>query len=73
MTTYRRIKKPTLREPLHGHCRRQPIIIPDEIIELPTQPSSIALEIANVRAIILMKQDDDDTDREISQNECEDR
>jgi hypothetical protein len=48
-------------------------MIPDEIIELPTQPSSIALEIANVRAIILMKQDDDDTDREISQNECEGR
>jgi hypothetical protein len=30
------------------------------------------LEIANVRAIILMKQDDDDTDREISENEWED-
>jgi hypothetical protein len=42
------------------------------MFELPTQPSSIVLEIANVRAIILMKQDDDDTDREISENECED-
>jgi len=28
------------------------------------QPSCIVLEIANVRAIIHMKQDDDDTDRE---------
>jgi hypothetical protein len=42
------------------------------MFELPTQPSSIVLEIANVRAIILMKQDDDYTDREISNNECED-
>jgi len=42
------------------------------MFELPTQPSSIVLEIANVRATILMKQDDDDTDREISQNESED-
>jgi len=36
------------------------------MFELPTQPSSIVLGIANVRAIILMKQDDDDTDQEIS-------
>jgi hypothetical protein len=54
------------------HCRRQPIFIADQIFELPTQPSSIVLEIANVRAIILMKQDDNDTDREISGNESED-
>ena len=54
------------------HCRRQPIFIPDQMFELPTQPSRIVLEIANVRAIILMKQDDDDTNREISKNECED-
>jgi hypothetical protein len=42
------------------------------MFELPTQPWSIVLEIANVRAIILMKQDDNDTDREISENESED-
>src|SRR5882757_5550138 len=42
------------------------------MFELPTQPSSIVLEIANVRAMILMKQDDNDTDREISENESED-
>jgi len=54
------------------HCRRQPIFIADQMFELPTQPSSIVLEIANVRAIILMKQDDNDTDREISENESED-
>jgi hypothetical protein len=42
------------------------------MFEHPTQPSSIGLEIANVRAIILMKQDDDDTDREISKDESED-
>jgi len=53
------------------HCRREPIFIADQMFELPTQPSSIVLEIANVRAIILMKQDDNDTDREISQNESE--
>ena len=36
------------------------------------QPSCIVLEIANVRAIIHMKQDDDDTDREeISDDESE--
>ena len=34
------------------------------MLELPTQPSSIVLKIAIVQAIILMKQDDDDTDRE---------
>jgi len=38
---------------------------------LPTQPSSIVLEIANVHTILHMKQDDDDTDREISENESE--
>jgi len=43
------------------------------MIEHPTQPSSIELEIANVRAIILLlKQDDDDTDWEISEDESED-
>jgi len=42
------------------------------MFELPTQPSSIVLEIANVRAIILMNQDDNDTDLEISKNESED-
>jgi hypothetical protein len=42
------------------------------MFEHPTQPSSIVLEIANVRAIILMKQDDDDVDREISNDESED-
>jgi len=54
------------------HCRRQPIFIADQMFELPTQPSSIVLEIANVRAIIRMKQDDNDTDREISENESGD-
>jgi len=39
---------------------------------LPTQPSSIVLEIANVRAIILMKQDDNNTDQENSENKSED-
>jgi len=42
------------------------------MFELPTQLSSIVLEIANVQAIILMNQDDDDTDREISNAESED-
>jgi hypothetical protein len=41
-------------------------LIPNQMFELPSQPSSIVLEIANVRAVTLMKQDDDDTDREIS-------
>ena len=42
------------------------------MFELLTQPSGILLEIANVRAIILMTQDDNDTDWEISENESED-
>jgi hypothetical protein len=42
------------------------------MFEHPTQPSSIMLEIANVWAIILIKQDDDDTDREISNDETND-
>jgi hypothetical protein len=41
------------------------------MFEHPTQPSSIVLEIANVWAIILIKQDDDDTNPEISDNESE--
>jgi len=36
------------------------------MFELPIQLSSIVLEIANIRAIILLKRDDDDTNREIS-------
>jgi len=39
---------------------------------LPTQPSSIVLEIANFCAIILIKQDDNNTDWEISKNKSED-
>jgi len=42
------------------------------MFELPTQLSSIVLEIAKVRAIILMKQDNDDTNWEISNDECQD-
>ena len=42
------------------------------MFELPTQPSYFIVEIANVRAIILMKQNDIDTDQEISENESED-
>ena len=42
------------------------------MVELPTQLSSIVLEIANVWAIILMKQNPDDTDREISNDQSED-
>jgi hypothetical protein len=42
------------------------------MIELPTQPSIIVLEIANVWVIILMMPDDNDTDQEISENESED-
>jgi hypothetical protein len=42
------------------------------MFEHPTQPSSIVLEIANIRAILPMKQDDDDVEREISNDESED-
>jgi hypothetical protein len=54
------------------NCRRQPIFIANQMFELPTQLSSIVLEIANGSANILMNQDDDDTNREISTDECED-
>jgi hypothetical protein len=40
--------------------------------ELPTQPSSIVLEIATNRAIIPRKQDDYNTNPEISENQSED-
>jgi hypothetical protein len=53
------------------YCRRQPTFIADHIIELPTPPSSIVVEIDNVWAIILIKQDDNDTDQEIRQNKNE--
>jgi len=61
-----------MREPLPMHCQRQPIFIADQMFEHPTQPSSILLEMANVRAIICMKEDDHDTDGEISNDESED-
>jgi len=54
------------------HCRRQLIFIANQMFELPTQLSSIVLQIANVRAIIQMNQDDDDTDQEINNDESED-
>jgi len=54
------------------YCRRQPIFIANQMFELPTQLSSIVLEIANIRAIILTRQDDDDTDREITNDKSED-
>jgi len=42
------------------------------MFELLTQRSSIVLEIANVRAIIVMTHHDNDTDREIGEHESED-
>jgi hypothetical protein len=42
------------------------------MIEHPTLPSSMVLEIANDRTIILIQQEDDDTDQEITDNERED-
>jgi len=42
------------------------------MFELPTQLSSIVLEIANGRALIQMNQDDDDTNQEINNDESED-
>jgi len=43
------------------------------MFELSTQPSSIVLELANVCAIIpLMKQDDDNSDRELSKDKNKD-
>ena len=42
------------------------------MFELLTQILSIVLEIVNLRAIILIKQDDDDTDQEISNDKSDD-
>jgi hypothetical protein len=42
------------------------------MIEHPTLPSSMVLEIANDRTTILIQQEDDDTDQEITDNERED-
>jgi len=42
------------------------------MFELPNQLLSTVWEIANVLVNILMKQDDDDTDPEISNDESED-
>jgi hypothetical protein len=54
------------------HSRRQPIFIADQMIKHPTQPSSIVWKIANGHAMLVMKQDDDDTARGICKNICED-
>jgi len=42
------------------------------MFELPTQLSTLLLQIANVCALNLMEQDDDDTNQEISNDESED-
>jgi hypothetical protein len=42
------------------------------MLELPTQPSPTVRENANVHAIIGMKQYDDDTTQQISENKCGD-
>jgi len=42
------------------------------MFEHPTQHSSIVLGMANVQAIILKTQDDDDPNRKISYNESDD-
>jgi len=68
ITIHRRIKKPDLKEHLPMHCRRQPIIIAVQMLKLSTQPSSIMLEIANVPALYLLRQDDGNTDQEIIEN-----
>jgi len=61
----------TLSEHWHVHSRREALFIADDMFEL--QPSCIVWEIANVRAIIHIMQDDDDTDREeISDDDSED-
>jgi hypothetical protein len=48
------------------------MFIANQKFEHPTQPSRRELEIVNVRAILLMKQEDDNTDWEISNDECKD-
>jgi hypothetical protein len=53
------------------HCKRQPIVIANQMFQLPTQLSSIVFEIANARAIILINQYDHDPDREISNDKSE--
>jgi hypothetical protein len=42
------------------------------MLERPTKPTSIVLEIAIVWPVIMMSQDDDDTDWEISNDNSED-
>jgi hypothetical protein len=42
------------------------------MLERPTKPASIVLEIAIVWPMIMMSQDDDDTDWEISNDKSED-
>jgi len=48
------------------------MIIANQMFELPNQLLSTVWEIANVLVNILMKQDDDDTDPEISNDDSED-
>jgi len=72
ITIHRRIEKHTLREHVHMHSWKQLIIIADRMLVPPTQHCGIVLEIANVRAMIVMKQDDDTTNQEISNDESED-
>jgi len=53
-----------MREHLHVDPRGKSIFIRNQVYELPTQPSSIVLQIANVWTIILMKHDYDNTEQE---------
>jgi hypothetical protein len=54
------------------HSRRQSILIAKEIFQLSIQPSIIVLEIADVHSKVLVKQHDDNTDQEMSDNNSKD-
>jgi hypothetical protein len=61
-----------MREHSNMHSSRQPIPTANQIFVLSTQLSSILLETAIVRSVILIKQDDADTDRESSNDDIDD-
>jgi len=72
ITIHKWIKKPTLKEHLHMHWRRQPIFIADQMFGLPTNPLRMMLEIGNIHTIYVIREDNGDTNQEISENKSGD-
>ena len=69
ITVHSGVIKYALGEQLHMHSRRQPTFIANEMFQLSIQPSIIVFEKEDVYSNVLLKQDSDNTDQEMSDDD----